>query len=182
LTSLLSPNATRDTSQGVFQFSNPLKDLSVPRVDFNALIAEQRDKVRALKHQPIPPLSLKQRLASALEGPWAPESSDLPIRNQLGFAGTNVSFREDPRGPESIDRRRMVKDSICRSERVWPLSHWTSVYEYQVMLDRLPLPLHGLTILHLSDIHFLKSVDRPWKEMSRVADFLETGDQLTRPI
>ena len=177
LPSLLSPKSSHTASQGVFKISHPLKDLSLPRVDFNSLIAEQRDKARALTRRHIPPLSLKQRLASALEGPWAPDARDLPARHEPVVAGAKVSFRDEPGSQESIHRRRMLKDSICRSERVWPLSHWTSVYEYQVMLDRLPLPLHGLTILHLSDIHFLKSVDRPWKEMSRVADFLEKGDQ-----
>jgi predicted MPP superfamily phosphohydrolase len=177
LTSLFSPKASCDTAPGTGRLHNPLKDISLPRVDFNALIMEQRDKARALKHRVIPPLSLKQRLAAALEGPWAPEARDLPARNELRFPGASISFREEPGGPESIDRRRIVKESISRSERVWPLSHWTSVYEYDVTIDRLPLPLNGLNILHLSDIHFLKSVVRPWKEMSRVADFLEKGIQ-----
>lgn len=157
------------------EFSDALKELCLPRVDFSALLAEQVEAAQELKRRLVDPPTWRQRIAAVLEGPWAPEAQDLPVRQDSLHPSAKVSFREAPQDTQAATQRRMVKQTIGRSERVWPLTQWTSVYEYDVPLDRLPGPLHGLTILHLSDIHFLKSSDRPWMEMSRVADFLERG-------
>lgn len=159
------------------RISEALHGLSLPRVDFNLLLAEQLEAAQELKRRYIDPPTWKQRIASALEGPWAPDAQDLPDRRVPDGPSANVCYREEPAGPESALGRRLVKENIGRSERVWPLTQWTSVYEYEVPLAGLPEPLHGLTILHLSDIHFLKSTDRPWKEMNRVAELLEKGER-----
>ena len=172
-TSASSDELVRDGSR----VSDALKELSLPRVDFNLLLAEQLESAHQLKRRYIDPPTWRQRIASAIEGPWAPDAHDLPVRHVPLGPSAKVSFRNDPPGSESALQRRMIKECICRTERVWPLTQWTSVYEYEVPIDRLPAPLHGLTILHLSDIHFLKSTDRPWKEMSRIAEFLEKGEQ-----
>jgi len=157
--------------------SGVLNGLSFPRDDFTALLSEQVELAKFLRDRLIDPPTLKQRLASFLEGPWAPEAHDLPIREVSPQHEVVGSFRDEPRDPESAWLRRSVKDEISRSERLVPLTNWTSVYEYDVPLTRLPKPLHGLSILHLSDIHFLKSTDRSWKEMSRVAQFFESGER-----
>ena len=157
--------------------SDVFKELALPRVDFDALLAEQLEAAHELKRRYIGPPSWRERIVSAFEGPWAPDAIDLPERPTSIDSFVKGSFREEPQSFESASQRRTVKDSIRRSERVWPLTEWTSVYEYEVPIARLPQPLRGLTILHLSDIHFLKSFDRSWRELSRVAEFLEEGKQ-----
>lgn len=172
----LLPSSRSERLRDGSDVSDALKDLPLPRVDFGSLLAEQLEAAHELKRRYIDPPTWKQRIASVLEGPWAPDAQDLPTRHVKNNLA-NVSFREEPASPESVSRRQFVRESIGRSERAWSLTQWTSVYEYDVPLAGLPEPLHGLTILHLSDIHFLKSTDRPWMEMSRVADFLEKGEQ-----
>ena len=157
--------------------SGVFDELSFPRDDFTALLSEQVERAKFLRRRRIDPPTLKQRLASFLEGPWAPDVHDLPIREVSPQDEVVGSFREEPRDLESAWVRRSVKDEISRSERVLPLTSWTSVYEYDVPLAGLPRPLRGLSILHLSDIHFLKSTDRSLKEMSRVAQFFESGER-----
>jgi predicted MPP superfamily phosphohydrolase len=157
--------------------SDALKELSLPRVDFAALLAEQVEAAQELKRRYVDSPTWRKRIAAVLEGPWAPEAHDLPVRQESLHPMAKVSFREEPRDVAAALDRKTVKHAIGRSEKVWPLTRWTSVYEYEVPLDRLPAPLHGVTILHLSDIHFLKSSDRPWREMSRVAEFLERGER-----
>jgi predicted MPP superfamily phosphohydrolase len=157
--------------------SDALKELSLPRVDFAALLAEQVEAAQELKRRYVDSPTWRKRIAAVLEGPWAPEAHDLPVRQESLHPMAKVSFREEPRDVGAALDRKTVKHAIGRSEKVWPLTRWTSVYEYEVPLDRLPAPLHGVTILHLSDIHFLKSSDRPWREMSRVAEFLERGER-----
>jgi hypothetical protein len=51
------------------------------------------------------------------------------------------------------------------------------VYEYEVPIRNLPRALHDLTILHLSDIHFLSSYERAWREMANVARYFESGSR-----
>jgi predicted MPP superfamily phosphohydrolase len=157
--------------------SDALKELSLPRIDFAALLAEQVEAAQELKRRYVDSPTWRKRIAAVLEGPWAPEAHDLPVRQESLHPMAKVSFREEPRDVGAALDRKTVKHAIGRSEKVWPLTRWTSVYEYEVPLDRLPAPLHGVTILHLSDIHFLKSSDRPWREMSRVAEFLERGER-----
>jgi predicted MPP superfamily phosphohydrolase len=176
LHNILSSPSSEEMFRDLPDASEPFQGLSLPRVDFAALLAEQVEAAQNLKRRYIDPPTLRQRMASLLEGPWAPEAHDLPIRQESFDPSARLSFREEPRDLHVASARRMVKERICRSERVWSLTQWTSVYEYEVPIAQLPQPLHGLTILHLSDIHFLRSSDRPWKEMSRVADFLEKGE------
>jgi predicted MPP superfamily phosphohydrolase len=175
LANLFSSSSSLDRLSDRPKNSEVLRELSLPRVDFNVLLAEQCEAARALRRRYLASPTWKQRIAAALEGPWAPEARDLPVRQDLAAHSVRRSFRVDPESLQSASQRGVIKDSIRRSERVLPLSQWTSVYEYHVPIDRLPAPLHGLTILHLSDIHFLKSMDRPWKEMSRIAEFIEKG-------
>ena len=157
--------------------SDALKELSLPRIDFAALLAEQVAAAQELKRRYVDSPTWRQRVTAVLEGPWAPEAHDLPVRQESLHPMAKVSFREEPRDVSAASDRKTIKHVIGRSEKVWPLTRWTSVYEYDVPLERLPAPLHGLTILHLSDIHFLKSSDRPWREMSRVAELLERGER-----
>jgi len=153
-----------------------LEGLSVPRMNFDALLAEQLEMVRSLKQRLSPSPNWRDRILSVLEGPWAPEKADLPDRTRALPGHEKGAFRVGARGYDAALQRQMVKEAIGESERLWSLTPWTSVYEYEVPIAGLPKPLHGLTILHLSDIHFLKSSDRPWKEMSRVAEYLERGE------
>jgi predicted MPP superfamily phosphohydrolase len=174
---LTSSPLSRERTQEASLSSKWLDGLSLPRLDFDVVLAEQLEAVRYLKEGFISRPDWKQRIMSVLEGPWAPERVDLPERSPTSFGHEKGAFRVSAPDRDTALRRQMVKERIGESERIWSLTPWTSVYEYDVPISALPKPLQGLTILHLSDIHFLKSSDRPWREMSRVAEYLERGER-----
>ena len=158
------------------QISESLKDLALPRVDFSALVSEQLKSAKELKERYLPPQSLRERVISALEGPWAPEASDLPERVGLPTPkGSRDPFRDSPVTLHSSSLRRTIQKFVTSAEHRWSLTPWSSVYEYDVPIRNLPRALQGLTILHLSDIHFLDASDRSWNEMSQIAKYFEKG-------
>ncbi len=153
-----------------------LSELSLPKRDFGDIIALQMAKAKELRDRLLAPPTLGERFLNFVEGPWAPSAHDLPDRrDQSGEGGGSAPFRTAAASRQSLKNRHWIKSEISRSEYRWPLSQWTSVYEYDVPIQRLPQDLHGFTILHLSDIHVLKGNSRPCEELARMADFLESG-------
>lgn len=74
-----------------------------------------------------------------------------------------------------LDVRQVVGPSVLgsgphRSLATLPINEQFTIEltEYTLQLDRLPTAWNGLTILHLSDLHFYGAVDRPFYE--RVID------------
>jgi predicted MPP superfamily phosphohydrolase len=73
--------------------------------------------------------------------------------------------------------RKKTKRFISERERRWALTPWSSIYEYDVPLRNLPIALHGLSIVHLSDVHLLASHRRPVRELTALADLMEHSDK-----
>lgn len=153
-----------------------LSEFSLPRIDFNELLQEQLLKAKELKSRILAPPTIGERFLSLIEGPWAPAAHDLPDRRDLSLPIQELApFRKPFKDGLDLSSRLAVKRQVSESEHRWPLTRWSSVYEYDVPIQRLPRDLHGFTILHLSDIHFLKGCERPCDELAQVARFLETG-------
>lgn len=153
-----------------------LSNLTFPRIDFNQLLQEQLLKVTELKSRILAPLTLGERFLNLIEGPWAPASQDLPDRrDQSVLSQEQTPFRKPFKDGVDLSTRQAIKRNVGLSEHRWSLTSWSSVYEYDVPIQKLPNDLHGFTILHLSDIHFLKGCARPCEELAQVAKFLESG-------
>ena len=161
-------------SNGLSASARTPSEQSLPRLDFNELLRAQIEHARWLKSQNFAPPTLKERLLSFIEGPWAPANSDLPERRSLSCSGAGTRpYRTPCKDRSSKVRRRQRAATIRRSEHRWSLSRWTTVYNYDVPIQRLPEALDGLSILHLSDIHLLKGNDLPWQELASIADAVE---------
>jgi predicted MPP superfamily phosphohydrolase len=165
-----------DGKEHLATFTGALSDLSLPRIDFNQLLQEQLLKAKELKSRVLAPPTIGDRFLSLIEGPWAPAAQDLPDRLDISVPKHELTaFRKPYKDSVDLSARSALKRQVASSENRWPLTRWSSVYEYDVPIQKLPSDLHGFTILHLSDIHFLKGCERPCEELSRVAKFLETG-------
>jgi len=152
--------------------------LNLPRVDFDALLTEQLTRAKDFKSRVLAPRSWGEWFLDVIEGPWAPAKPDMPTRLDRGpQAPRHLPFRKAVDGVVDETQRRELKGFLQRSETKWSLSRWTSVYEYMVPIRNLPVALEGLSILHLSDIHFLKGNDRSIKELAHVARYLEAGER-----
>lgn len=166
-----------DIESHVVNIGESLTHLSLPRLDFNALVHDQIERARELGRRALPSSSWKQRLVEALEGPWAPDSADLPERPMTETAPNHGPYRQPTLNASETVRRQEKKYLVNLSQERWALSPWTSIYEYEVPIRNLPPSLHDLKILHLSDIHFLKSNDRAWREMATIAKYFEGNSQ-----
>jgi predicted MPP superfamily phosphohydrolase len=163
-------------NQHLAQLVNSISELSLPRLDFNQLLHEQLEKAKELKSRILAPPTFGERFLNFIEGPWAPAARDLPDRRDLAVSRQELTpFRKPCRDKLDVSARIAVKQQVAASEHRWPLTRWSSVYEYDVPIQKLPRDLHGFTVLHLSDIHFLKGCERPCEELAQVAKFLETG-------
>lgn len=150
--------------------------LNLPRVDFDALLVQQLNRAMEFKTRVLGPRSWGQWFLDIIEGPWAPAKIDMPVRlDRLAQRVRHRPFRKEVSSPNQITERRALKDAVRRSEKRWSLSQWTSVYEYNVPIRKLPESLEGFSILHLSDIHFLRGNDRSVRELAHVARYLEAG-------
>lgn len=173
---LPSEDTKTDVKERLARLASCFHEISLPRLDFNALLKEQIEKARERRERAVAPPTFGERLLNFIEGPWAPATQDLPDRKTLG--GLNelqLPFRTPVLSPVDLQARLSRKRMISQSENRWPITKWSSVYEYDVPIKRLPLELEGFTILHLSDIHFLKGCERPCRELSKVAEYLESG-------
>lgn len=148
-------------------------NVSLPSIDFKGLLQEQLERARELKSRFSRKSTLGERLLSLIEGPWAPDPADLPERPSA--APSRQPFRSPLTSEADRQSRDEVRQQLLNGQRRWSLSSWTSVYQYDVPVRRLPRDLEGLTILHLSDIHLLRGSERPVRELSKIADYLCTG-------
>ena len=155
-----------------------LKLLSQPTHDYALVLREQLETAKVLRSRKLPTQSIGERLLSLIEGSWAPAPNDLPQRPSSRDVGrSELPFRQDPTTATRAFERKETKRFICDRERRWKLSAWSSVYEYDVPLRNLPTALHGLSIVHLSDVHLLASHKRPVTELITFANFIEQTDR-----
>ena len=165
-----------DRKERMGKVEGTLSNFTLPRIDFNQLLQEQLLKARELKSRILAPPTLGERFLNLIEGPWAPASQDLPDRRDRSVPSQELTpFRKPFKDGVDLSSRHAIKRNVGLSERRWSLTRWSSVYEYEVPIQKLPNDLHGFTILHLSDIHFLKGCERPCEELAQVAKFLESG-------
>jgi predicted MPP superfamily phosphohydrolase len=156
--------------------SHNLREFALPRIDFEALFKEQLGTARRHKERARSDRSLRERFLDLIEGPWAPAAHDLPEKRQApGKGPSSIAYRTPSTSLREAETRQKIKHEITKSEYRWPLTKWSSVYEYDVPIANLPQALSGFTILHLSDIHFLKGHEQSCRELSQVASFLEAG-------
>jgi predicted MPP superfamily phosphohydrolase len=173
---LSSDDGKPDVKERLARLAVHFHEIALPRLDFNALLKEQIETARERRQRAVAPPTLGERILNLIEGPWAPAAQDLPERKSLGaLSELQLPFRTPIAGSSDFQARLSRKQMISRTEHRWPISKWSSVYEYDVPVQRLPVELQGFTILHLSDIHFLKGCDRPCVELSKVAEYLESG-------
>jgi predicted MPP superfamily phosphohydrolase len=158
---------------GLPDIRQPLAHLSLPRIDFTQILQEQVRKANSLKKRVLRPPSLGERILNLIEGPWAPEALDLPIKRALCSKDPfNNSYRTAPCNLQDSKERRSLRDRVRGTEKRTPISSWTTIYSYDVSIRDLHHDLDGFTIVHLSDIHLLKGCDRPWRELHTIADAL----------
>lgn len=122
----------------------------------------------------------KQGILDLLEGPWAPDHSDLPIKNCPTLSGnTELPYYRRPLTSfEARDRRSQLELIEKRSGRC-SLSTWTTCYDYNIPLPRQHSGLDGLSILHLSDVHLLNGKKRPTEELRIISDYInQTGRRI----
>jgi predicted MPP superfamily phosphohydrolase len=123
---------------------------------------------------------LKQRILDLLEGPWAPDPSDLPIKSCPTLSGnTELPYYCKPLTSfEARDRRAKLNLIENRSGK-HKLSTWTTCYDYNIPLPRQHSGLDGLSILHLSDVHLLAGKSRPTDELRVISDYIaQTGRRI----
>jgi len=100
------------------------------------------------------------------------------------------SFRTQPSEDRELSRRSSRLDQTLGSAIVERVTKGTALYRYDVPIKNLPPELEGLSILHLSDIHFHRQRLERIKEMRALAAHLElrndrvditaiTGDLIT---
>ena len=164
------------TQDSLTEIKNVFSGLHLPRVDFELASLSELPRAQVLRSRKPSTRTIREKLANALEGPWAPATVDLPAANPYeGLRREFKAFRESASSTSSLSQRLQVEREIENSKDVRTISAWSSVYNYHVPIRNLPPQLHGLTILHLSDIHFLSSHDRPCREMGNLAKYLETS-------
>lgn len=122
-----------------------------------------------------------------IERPWSPGPELLPARTNPEACGNSaLPYRSSP-----DNHMRELLGSTRTSERTHTLSHWSTLYQYSVTLPTLHADLDGSSILHLSDVHFLKNDPRPILEIQTLTRWLKqqhfypdviafTGDVITR--
>lgn len=130
-------------------------------------------------------------LLTRLEGPWAPAPEDLPEKRGPELNGNSTEpFRiaaTASSASQRVDILRRVNHSCTRES----ISRWSTLYSYDVPVRALQPELVGTTILHISDVHFLKDDPRPVLELQNLARALQqrekridllliSGDLLTR--
>lgn len=146
--------------------SGPVSELFFPRPDFDSIL--DREDADAREFRKIPPAkrTIKRRVLDWIEGPWAPDNIDLPHKRTPEMSGNSpFPFRTRP---ESADARRSRQDrllSIYKSEQRIKLGDWSTVFTYDVPIQNLPEEFEGMTILHLSDVHFSRHDARPEREI-----------------
>jgi predicted phosphodiesterase len=136
--------------------------------------------------------SFSDKMRRYIEGPWSPPDELLPEKRRVEESGNSPDpFRTlafTGRSTNEYTRSlAQTKSSEVRSK----ISSWSDLYSYCVYHDSVSPALEGTTILHLSDVHFLKDDDRPVRELHALCDHLEragtcvdlvafTGDLITR--
>lgn len=129
-----------------------------------------------------------RRFLDTIEGPHATEVRDLPDRKVRPKA---VPYRSSPKDTDDLLRRRAIVKSIENSRVSHKISDWTELHEFRVPVRSEHAGLHGLTMLHLSDIHFRSGDSRAaddllatakfFTDMNRSVDLIVfTGDLITR--
>ena len=130
-------------------------------------------------------------LLSRLEGPWAPAPEDLPEKRTPEMTGNSTEpFRKTPDAVSAVVRKEALRqvNGSCKRQ---PISRWSSLYSYDVPIRNVRPELVGTTVLHISDVHFLKDDPRPILELQNLARELDSskrridlllisGDILTR--
>lgn len=122
-----------------------------------------------------------------VESPWSPDQLFLPARRTPELSGNSPeAYRQlSPVQPHE----RLTR--IIESEAHTRLSRWSDLYQFSI-----PAPAHspeiaGGSILHLSDVHFLRGDPRPLLEMQHLLRYLRhqqiapdiivlTGDVITK--
>jgi predicted MPP superfamily phosphohydrolase len=117
----------------------------------------------------LPAVALHRQLAAKSRAQLACQSRTVDIARELGF-------RPVGRGPYSL-LTRVPGNEILKLE----------VSDKELRLPGLPGEWDGLSILHLSDLHFIGTIDKPWFErVTRIAGSMPadlivfTGDLLDR--
>ena len=150
-----------------------LAQLSLPRIDFARVLQEQLTHAQRLRNRAPRSPSLGELILNYIEGPWAPEARDLPIKKHFCSRNPlNQSYRTDPCDPTDDTLRQSLRNRVRGTETRKQISSWTTVYSYDALIKNLHCDLEGFTIVHLSDIHLLKGNERPWRELDVIADTL----------
>jgi len=151
---------------------------SRPSADYALALREQLEAAKILRSRASPAQTYAERILSFIEGPWAPAPNDLPERPASRDANRSaLPFRQKTISVSVAHDIKETKRFISLHERRWNLTNWSSIYGYAAPLRALPTELHGLSILHLSDVHLLASHSRPVGELTALADFLEQNER-----
>jgi predicted phosphodiesterase len=128
-----------------------------------------------------------QAVRRVFEAPWSPGSDFLPPKTTPEeFGNSSLPYRSKV-FPEIPEHLRTVRSS----EQQQAISRWSHIYEFSVPIRNLHPSLEQTTILHLSDVHFLKGDPRPILELQHLARWLRkneifpdvtafTGDVITK--
>jgi len=160
-------------------FEIPTADLPrVSRTDFGQLFLEQSEAALAIRNRERGPRKLGERLLDWIEGAWAPAPQDLPEKRNPEWSGnSNTSYREPVSNLQDLSGRSQWLRLLREGENRSKFTSWSSIFEYDVPIRDLPYQLEGMRILHLSDIHFVKSSPRSMLELGYFVDWLEKDDQ-----
>lgn|GEM_PF-2533051 len=161
-------------SRPATNISNLLNPTALTEASIALELSNEIDMATSLRLRHLPAPSYTQKLLSLLEGPWAPTPHDLPERHASREVGRSpLPFRQKPADAAATSNMKRAKRLVCKSERQWALTPWSTMYEYDVPVRNLPVQLQNLSILHLSDVHLLAGDARPIGELEALATSLE---------
>ena len=141
---------------------------------FGEWTREQRELAEAAKDRELPTRRFRDRAFELLEGPWAPSRENLPVRRSPELSGNSrLPFREPALSESELAARGSWLAQLKGSTERVSLTDWSTAYKYQVPIPNLQPELAGLKILHLSDIHFMRTNERSLHEFREIVRWLE---------
>ena len=111
-------------------------------------------------------------LKKLIEDPWSPASDFLPTRTTPEQSGNSPS----PFRASGVQVCSPELDVIKKSEQRAHISRWSDLYSFSIPILPSANRASPPTILHLSDVHFLKGDPRPILEIQKLTDTLRQGN------